>query len=591
MGNSKLGRNAIEEIRAAMRGARGTTAKSTAVRLARLHSVSWQRIYEITADLRPDRKKRSDRGKRGFEIVEGTDVWDAAQYVVADKLDPDQALLTCQVRGAKHLPSLGTFQKLLRENGLGRKSLRNPTRAFRSFEAADPGEMYQIDVTALKVRWQDEKTRRILRIDGVDKNHPQMDETKLRVWQIMLVDDCSRIRFLRYVATTHITSREMVRFECEAFTLLGVPHKLYTDNGSEFKGYHVRAEKILHSLLKDDGGYVHLKHAPGNSQASGKVENAHKWAEKMDRFVGLAVSEGQEVTIEDLNAFADRACEAYNNKRHRVTGETPLERWSSQRIVVRKLDPAVIESALLSDEFEVVLDAGMTVAHRGVAYKVPGVQPFVDFVGQKVKVVVPPHIDIILLTLPDGTEYELEKILAAADKAGEFRSTADSNAENLKKRLRETSREAKKAAKAKRKQTGEILPVPHYNVVIEQPATNVARFPHPERVITAAEVNKVVQIPFSSSPPSKGGVAAVSADGVVPLGGRGGVALPPDYSGRDIGYWEAVALFTPSFEGVDQAKQFMLGLFPNMAGTVAESQIEDAVKTRSAVRPPLRKVS
>lgn len=568
MSNSKLGQIAIQEIRASMLGLRGKDAMSAAVRMAGLHNVSWKQVYRLTADLRPERKKRADKGKRTFELVKGTDVWTAAQYVVADKLDPDQALLTAKTRGATDLPSLGTFQKLLRDNGLGRKALRNPKRAYRQWEAQKPGEIFQVDVTALKVRWQDEKTRRILRIDGVDKNHPQMDESKLRVWQIMLVDDYSRRRFLRYVATTHITSREMVRFECEAFSELGVPTKLYTDNGSEFKGYHIRAEKILHSILKDEGGYVHLKHAPGNSQASGKVENAHKWAEKMDRLVGLACEEGQVITIEDLNLFADRACFNYNNQLHRATRQTPLERWHSCRVVVRKLDPAVIESALLSDEFEVVLDASMTVAHRGTAYKVPGVQPFVDFVGQKVKVVVPPSIDLILLTLPNGQECELEKILATADKAGEFRSTADSNAENLKKQLRESSRETKRLAKQKLKQTGEILPVPHYNVVIEQPSTNIARFPQPERIISAGEINTVTPIPFSS------GTTGETAD--TPT------VRPPEYTGRDIGYWEAVARFSNLFEDVDQAKQFMLRIFPDMNGSVSETDVEIAVKPEKA---------
>lgn len=587
MSHKKLGEIAIQEIEASMRGLRGSAAKQQAVSMADLHDVSWQHIYELTKHLRPTRKPRADKGKRTYQIVEGTDLWTAAQLVIADKLDPDQALLTCTARGLTNLPTLETFRRLLCEKNLGKKARRTPKRAFRNWEAAAPGEMFQIDVTALKVRWKDEKTRRILRIEGVDKNHPQMDATKLRVWQIMLVDDHSRRRFLRYVATTHITSKEMVRFECEAFSQLGIPHKLYTDNGSEFKGYHLRAEKILNSVLKDLGGYRHLTHAPGNSQASGKVENAHKWAEKMDRYVGLAVSEGQHVRIEDLNRFADRVCEAYDNRLHRGTGETPIARWHATRVVVRTLDPAVIESALLSEEFTVVLDASMTVAYKGTAYKVPGVQPFVDFIGQKVKVVVPPSIDLILLTLPDHSEYELEKVVATADQAGEFRSTADSNAETLTKRLKETRKEDIKAAKAKQKQTGEILPVPHYNVVIEQPASNVARFPHAEHVVPVAEVNKVV--PIIETRDKRQETRARGSNLPSPVS-----SLPSSYDGRDITYWEAVAEYTSQFENVDEAKNFMLDLFPGMTGTVPEIKVAEAVKRRhdrTQERVPLRRVS
>jgi hypothetical protein len=190
-----------------MLGLAGKPAKQMAARLAELHDVREQRIYELTKDLRPSRSVRSDKGKRTYELIEGSDVWYAAQLVIVDKLDPDQALLTTKLRmpDAK-LPSLEYFRQMLSEKGLGKKQRRLAKRAFRTWEAESPGEMFQIDVTALKVRWQDEKTRRIMRIEGVDKNHPQMDPTKLRVWQIMLVDDHSRRRFLRYVATTHITS-------------------------------------------------------------------------------------------------------------------------------------------------------------------------------------------------------------------------------------------------------------------------------------------------------------------------------------------------------------------------------------------------
>jgi hypothetical protein len=564
MSNKRLGEIAKKEIETAMRGLSGTAAKQMAVRLAEIHDIGWQRIYTLTKHLRPERKKRADAGKRTFEIVEGTDLWTAAQFVIVDKLDPDQALLTCQVRGLTNLPTLETFQRMLRENGLNRQARRIAKRAFRRWEAEFPGEIFQIDVTALKVRWQDEKTRRILRIDGVDKNHPQMDPDKLRVWQIMLVDDHSRRRFLRYVVTRAITSTEMVRFLCEAFIELCIPHKIYSDQGGELKGRHIHAAKILNSLLKDQGGYVHMPHSPHNAQATGKVENAHKWAEKMDRLVGLAITEGQTVTIEDLNRFADRACEDYNNRPHRVTKETPMARWYAKRVVLRKLPAEVVESALLSDEFTVTLDAGMTVARDGQVYKIPGVQPFVDFIGQKVSVVVPPNIDLILIALPNGAEYEVEKIFATADKAGEFRSTADSNAETLKKRLKETRREEVKATKQKQKQTGEILPVPHYNVMIEQPATNVAMFPHAEHVVPVEVVNKVTPIPT------------------------------PLYEGRDIGYWEAVAEFSSAFENVDETKNFMLELFPGMDGIQPFAKVEEAVNRRhdrDERRSPLRAVS
>ena len=558
MSNRLLGNDAINSIRESMRGLSGTIAKQTAVRLADIHKVSFQHIYEITTDVRPKNKTRSDKGKRQFDLVPGSDVWEAASLVVGGKLDPDQALLTCEVNDKKNLPSLGYFQKILRENGLGRKARRSAKRPFRLWEAQFPGEMYQIDVTALKVRWEDEKTRRILRIEGVDKNHPNLDDNKIRVWQIMAVDDHTRRRFLRYLASTHVTSSEMMRFRCELYCHFGIPLKDYTDNGGEFKGYAVRAEKILDTILANDGGYQHLRHAPGNSQASGKVEVAHLWAEKMDRYIGLAIAKGLTVTLDDLNPFADQICASYNERTHRSTGQTPNARWFSKRIVVRKLPLEIIESALFSDEFEVKLDASMTIAHKGTAYRVPGVQPFVNYVGQKVTVVVPPNIPLILIKLPGDQEFtEIEKIIATADAAGEFKSHAENTGQQLTKQLKESFKADNKTAKEKLKTTGEVYQIPHYNVRIEQPVSGVLSFPHQEVIITPEQIAAVV--PISQSLLSE----------------------------KEIAYWDAVAMFSGEFADVDEAKQFLSTVFGD-GEVIPETEVEAAIANRHNYQQPAR---
>lgn len=568
-----------------MQGLVGTAAKAEAERLAGVHDVSWQYIYRMTADLRQGkRKQRADAGRRTFDLVEGTDVWTAAQLVIVDRLDPVEALATVRLRvpDAK-LPSLEYFRQMLAARGLGKQQRRLAKRPFRRWEAEYPGELFQIDVTALKVRWRDEKTRRIMQIEGVDKNHPQMDETKLRVWQIMLVDDHSRRRYLRYFVGRAITSTEMVRFECEAFAELGVPQRLYTDQGGEFKGRHRHAEKILNKLqtIAETGGYRHIAHAPHNAQATGKVENAHKWAEKMDRLVGLADTEGQVVTIDTLNQFATRVCDYYNNHHvHRATGQTPMARWHGRRVVVRTLPREIIESALLADEFTVRLDESMTVTRNGISYMVPRALPFVDYAGKKVRVVIPPNIDWILLTLPNaagkfepqnGGEFEIEKIVATADKAGDFRSVAESTAEDITKRLRTTRKEEVRAIKAKRNLTGEIQPVPHYNVPVEMPMTNVTHFPQAERTVSAEEIAAAASLPVGTLPV---GTQA-------PLPANAAQQRNAAYTGKDITYWQAVAEYQDRFEGGKaEAKQFLLDLFPGTAGAIPAAVVESAIDTR-----------
>lgn len=556
-----LGKTATQEIFDAMRDQRGTPAKQTAVRLAEKHGVSWQHIYKITEHLRPKNKPRADKGKRKYELKEGTDIWVAASLVVGGKLDPDQAILTCQQNNITNLPSVEYFQRILRENGLGRKQRKSGRRPCRRWESEFPGQMYQIDVTALKVRWEDIKTRRILRIEGVDKNHPNLDETKIRVWQIMATDDHSRRRFLRYVATTRITSRDMVEFCCELFDYWGVPHKIYSDNGAEFNGYFLRAEKILNLLLNELGGFEHQRHTPGNSQASGKIEVAHQWAEKMDRFIGLAIAKGLNVTIDDLNPFADNICEIYDNRVHRATKQTPMVRWHSKSILVRKLPREIIESALLADEFTSRLDETMTVAHKGAIYSLPGVKPFVDYIGQNVAVVVPLNIDLILVKLPCDKEYrELPKILHTADVAGDFKSHAENTAQNLTKRLKAQYKADNQADKQKLKTTGEVFRVPHFNTRIE-PETNVLNFPHQEITITPEEIAEVAPV------------------------------APSVYSGKLITYHEAIGMYFEQFETPAMCRDFLETVFADderlpskQVAEIIENRVQQQIPQFRAVR-------
>jgi len=576
--NRKLGSTAIEEIRTAMTGLVGTAAKAKAVSLASVHECSWQHIYTMTKDLRTQRKPRSDKGKREFDLVPGTDVWTAAQLVVVDKLDPDQALLTARTRGLKNLPTLETFRRLLFENGLGKTQRRKSRRAHRRWEAEFPGQIFQIDCTALKTRWEDVTTRRVLKIEGIDKNHPQQDATKQRVWQIMLVDDHSRRRFLRYVVTNAVTSLDMVRFECEAFTTLGVPHILYTDNGSEFKGYHIRAERILGSLLANEGGYRHERHAPHNPQATGKVEGAHKWAEKADKYIGLAVSEGQRITIEDLNRFADEVCAHYDNRLHRATGEKPINRWHGKRVIVRKVAPDVIESALLSDEFPAVIEPGMTVTYRKVAYKLPNARPFVDLIGQTVQVVVPHAINMILMTLANGDVYEIDKVVAGVDTAGEYRTVAESKAARITRELKDDRKLAVKAIKEQRSLTGQIAPVPHLNVPIDVDKAGIVNFPHKEFVVSPEAVNDIIPVPMPDSE-----ISDVKFQ--IPASGQ---QQNVAYVGKPITYWEAVAEYQTKFASKDDCKQFLLALFPNQEGELPVTQVEAAIDGRGHAQEGIR---
>lgn len=565
MSNQLLGNFATEEICESMRGLEGEPAKRMAVSLAERHGVTFSHIYKMTKHLRPERKKRSDAGKKTWKLEEGTDLWKATELVVVDNHDPDLALMTARERGYINLPSLATFQKILNEHGLNRKARRAARTAYRRWQAKFPGQIFQVDVTALKERWFDFKTRRILRISEADinTNHPNTNPNLVPIWQIMLSDDFSRRRYLKYVHTDKINSDDIVQFLVEVFLEFGVPHVVYTDNGSEFQGRHKQAQKMLHKITENEGGYEHWTHKPYNAKATGKVEVAHQFVEKMNKLLGTAIREGREITMDLLNGFAVQICKYYNEVRvHRATGQTPMNRWFSRRAIIRKLPADIIESALLSDVFDSRIDEGMTIERKGVLYKVPGTQPFVNFISKKVKVIIPKNIDYMLIGLPTATknvydEFVIDKIISTPDEAGEFKSTADSTAQNLTKRLKETRTIGAKEIKQKRLTHNEIAPLPFIDTQVETPKTNVANFPHAEVLITAEEVVKATSLPSSL------------------------------YT-KTISYWEAVGMFADRFSNVDEAKEFLLGMFPGEEGSYPENEVETAIKTRHNNQLPTR---
>lgn len=571
--NQKLGKTAKQEIRTAMQGLSGSAASQQKKHLAELYGCSESYIYGLTEDMRRStRKKRSDAGKRKFELVPGTDFYEVAALVVGGKLDPDQALLTAKANGHDNLPSLATTQRLFREEGINRKQLHTGRRNHRRFEADAPLALVQIDCTALKVRWKDIKTRRILRIEGIDKNHPQLDAGKIRVWQIMAVDDHSRRRFFRYVTTSHITSRHMVSFFAELCQEWGVPVAVYTDNGPEFMGFFAKAPTILNSIpaVRDTGGFEHKKHAPNNPQASGKVEVAHKWAEKMDRYIGLAIDKGINVTSDNLDGFSHSLCRNYNEVHvHRTTGQTPMARWHGTLVTRRTLSAAVIESALLFEEAENRrLTETMTVRVGKTDYRLPvrdekgNLAPW--RVGMKLSVIVPHELDEIFVTLPNNQEYSVDKVIATADAAGEFKTLPQSQTEARTKELKAHHAANNKAAKEKRATTGEVYQIPHFNHEIAIPETNIRHFPHPEIAVTAEQLAEAVPVPIAGNAGDSPATDAKRRENVA-------------YTGRPVIYWQAVSEYSDRFATKDEAKNFLLTLFPDREGELPETEVVAAI--------------
>lgn len=116
--NHVIGDIAFYEIREAMYGLRGPAAKRTAESLAKHYGISASRVYDITRDLRPRRKSRSDKGDRAADLLNHGGLRRAAELVVNEHADAVSALEQARHEGFDIPVSLGTFRRYLRERGL-----------------------------------------------------------------------------------------------------------------------------------------------------------------------------------------------------------------------------------------------------------------------------------------------------------------------------------------------------------------------------------------------------------------------------------------------------------------------------------------
>ena len=103
----------------------------------------------------------------------------------------------------------------------------------------------------------------------------------------------------------------------QALVRRGLPRRLYVDNGPTFRSQHL--SQITASL-----GIALVHSTPYQPEGRGKCE---RWFRTVR---GGFLSRWQAESLEDLNRdFADWLHESYHQRPHSVTGQTPMERFSS----------------------------------------------------------------------------------------------------------------------------------------------------------------------------------------------------------------------------------------------------------------------
>lgn len=566
-----LGENARQEIRESIRRCRDPREIAAEVgRLSHRFGVSPSRVYALTEDLRPRRKTRADKGKRAADLNTHEGIRLAAAWVTNYDVNSALAIKIARERGYEIPVEFPTLNKYLREEGLDRKSRRRPESPHRRFEASAPGEMFQFDISGLKQRWLESSTRRIISVSSLDvsKNHPNDRPDRVRVWRFVLVDDFSRRCFVRYVGVEKPNSSHVVDFLLQAYAEMGVPLRLYTDNDKIIKfGRNARTTEILNKVLIDQGGYENTFHLPGNSRATGKVERLHQTIEEKEKVIGLYLAERGSLTLDVLNeSFAPGVMREVNNTKHSETGQTPMQRWESTLSVIRRLNYNDLRSAFMVDEFTVRLRGDLTIRVKGRTYQLPtsDMYPFADWAGQKLRVVFPDEQDFYTVVGLDGNEYDVVKSEAAADVAGEFRSTRETNADRLRKELRTLARED---AKRVRTEIDRVAPPIKFFGDQADAADasglpdNTVRFPKPETAFPSERIAEVAP-------------------------GRVAVHDPA------INFWEAVSRFEGEFASKAEAKEFMDSIFASRDEEcwLLSSEVESAVAARRPATGTVRRL-
>lgn len=578
MANRKLGKNAVKEICESIeRCTNPAEISAESERLAKHFEVSKQRIYELTRLLRGKRKPRADKGKRIAHLMEHPVLKTIASWCVGFNITPAEAFQQARLRGLEIPVELSTFTRYMNEHDLNKKSRQNPRTPHRSFEATKPGEMFQFDISGTKQRWFDTKTRKIITVSSLDvsENHPNAKKNRVRVWRFKLLDDCARLVFTRYYAVDKPNSSHVIDFLLQAYDSLGVPETLFCDNDAIIKfGRNAEATKTLDRALRDCGGYRVIHHLPGNARATGKIERQHQESEKSEKLIGLFLAEGRTLTLDDLQIFAQNKDAQYNNTRHRTTGEKPIDRWNSRLHTVRKIDYNILKSAFLADNFDITLKGDLSFELQGEKYQLPTDQRFQDLyerqqsTKQKLHVIFAARADFFTLVDFDLNEYDIPKITAAPDVAGEFKSTAESRGERNRKELKKFAKEQAKL-ETERRQTGiEAAPIIYFdtdnaaaiaaNKIAEK--SNVAQFPTPTIDVTPQLVE------------------------ALPAGRS---SLVETYAGKLLSFIEAVREYRDEFiaresgdedAGIAACKEFLDTVFPTRKDSLSQSEIESALR-------------
>jgi transposase InsO family protein len=287
-----------------------TVEGRTQAEVARSYGLSRQWVHELVRRYRAEgasglapRSRRPRSGRRTAEALEDEIV--ALRKDLADQgLDAGAQTIAVHLgrsHPGEYLPSVATIWRILSRRGfVTPQPHKRPRSSLIRFEADQPNERWQADITHVRLAGEDE------------------------VEILNVIDDHSRL-LLASVARTTFKAADVVACFHAAAGVHGYPASLLTDNGAVFTAAPRKGRCAIEAETAALGiSFVHSR--PYHPQTCGKVERLHQTLKRY-----LAKQETPE-SIEQLQVQLDRFAAYYNTVRpHRSIGRrTPSEAFGDR---------------------------------------------------------------------------------------------------------------------------------------------------------------------------------------------------------------------------------------------------------------------
>lgn len=225
--------------------------------------------------------------------------------------------------------SIGTFDRIMREMGFGKKKKRR-----NRIQAGRPNEAHHFDGSTSKflyihkeIKEAGETVDYVLRLHRPSKHYKNkpIPCDKLRPWLYGITDDHSGLFMARYTAAKGETIVDSLSFIQHAWSKIGIPDQLHADQGVLKKG--LSSSEFIARLDVALPEYM-----PYESAAHGKIERP--WRTVWQRFekplFALKDWDKFEISLSELNRqFNIFQAEDYNQRAHRFETEiTRQQAWN-----------------------------------------------------------------------------------------------------------------------------------------------------------------------------------------------------------------------------------------------------------------------